>query len=162
MIPTSPFYQALVGGVLFCTMLAALGGWFTILSPWYYALRQPRWKPRDWAFGPVWTGIFICLSLAIAYAWDASNPAHRFSIMFAVGMNGALNMLWSLIFFAWRQPLLALVEVVFFWISIVALIYVLGSASKSATLLLMPYIIWVSIAAVLNYEIVRLNQARVA
>jgi translocator protein len=83
MIPTSPFYLALISGVGFCVVLAVVGGFLTQLSPWYYSLKQPAWKPPDWAFGPVWTSIFICLSLAIAFAWDAANPDQRTKMLWA-------------------------------------------------------------------------------
>jgi translocator protein len=130
----------------------------TKLSSWYYTLRQPPWKPPDWAFGPVWTSIFICLSFAIAYAWDASNQAQRVYITWAVAANGILNVAWSAIFFTFQKPTFALLELVIFWFSIVVLIYVLGSASRISLYLLLPYIIWVTTAGVLNYQIVRLNR----
>lgn len=157
MIPTTVFYQALLGGALFCTVLAIAGGVLTKLSPWYYALKQPSWKPPDWAFGPVWTIIFICLSFAIAYAWDASDTTQRTYILWAVLVNGVLNMAWSMIFFTLQKPTYALLELIIFWLSIVLLIYVLGGASRISLYLLFPYIIWVTTAGVLNYQIVRMN-----
>ena len=158
MIPTTPFYQALLGGVLFCVVLGVAGGLLTKLSPWYYALKQPSWKPPDWAFGPVWTSIFICLSFAIAYAWDSGSPEQRVSILWAVAANGVLNIAWSALFFNFQKPTLALFELVVFWFSILVLIYVLGSVSRTSLYLLLPYIIWVTTAGVLNYQIVRLNR----
>lgn len=157
MIPTTPFYQALLGGILFCTVLGVAGGLLTKLSPWYYGLRQPAWKPPDWAFGPVWTSIFICLSFAIAYAWDAGTSSQRLMIVVALGVNGVLNVSWSALFFTLHKPALAFYELIFFWLSIVGLIYVLGGVSKTSLLLLLPYIVWVTIAGVLNFSIVRLN-----
>ncbi len=156
-MPTSPFYQALLGGVAFCTALGLAGGLLTQLSPWYYALRQPTWKPPDWAFGPVWTTIFICLSFAIAYAWDAGNAAQRNAILVAVGLNGLLNVMWSLLFFTLHRPALAFAELTIFWLSIVGLIYVLGGVSQKSLFLLLPYILWVTTAGVLNFQIVKLN-----
>ncbi len=157
MIPTTPFYQALLSGVIFCFVLAIAGGVLTKLSPWYYSLRQPAWKPPDWAFGPVWTTIFICLSFAIAYAWEAGDPAQRQHIIWAVAINGVFNMAWSAIFFTFQKPKLAMLELILFWLSIVALIYVLGNVSKTSFYLLIPYILWVTTAGALNYKIVRLN-----
>lgn len=158
MIPTTPFYQALLGGVVFCTVLAVAGGVLTQLSPWYYNLKQPRWKPPDWAFGPVWTTIFICLSFAIAYAWDAGAADQRSRMLWVLGFNGALNIAWSAIFFKMKMPKWALIELIFFWFSIVGLVFVLGNISRTSFLLLIPYILWVTTAGVLNYSIVRLNQ----
>jgi translocator protein len=158
MIPTTPFYQALLGGVLFCVILGIAGGVLTKLSPWYYALCQPKWKPPDWAFGPVWTTIFICLSFSIAYAWDAGNEAQRSMMLWALAINGILNIAWSAIFFTFQKPALAFAELVLFWLSIVGLIYVLGNISKASLALLLPYLIWVTTAGALNFQIVRLNK----
>jgi translocator protein len=159
MMPSTPFYQALLGGVAFCTILGVAGGVFTKLSPWYYNLRQPSWKPPDWAFGPVWTSIFVCMSLAIAYAWDAGNAAQRAAMLWALGINFVLNIAWSAIFFTFQRPTLALLELIVFWFSIVGLIYVMGSISKVSFLLLLPYLIWVATAGMLNLSIVRLNRS---
>jgi translocator protein len=158
MIPTSPFYQALLGGAAFCVVLAVAGGVLTNLSPWYYTLRQPPWKPPDWAFGAIWTVVFICYTIAIAYAWAASTAPLRSTILWAIAINGVLNVAWSAIFFTLKKPGLALAEVVIFWFSILALIYILGGVSQIALLLLLPYILWVTIASILNFEIVRLNR----
>lgn len=158
MMPESPFGQALLAGAVFCVGLAVAGGLLTKIGPWYNSLRKPDWKPPDWAFGPIWTTVFTCLALAIAYAWEAAEAGQRGMIIWALAANGLLNMLWSAIFFIFRNPALALAELVVFWFSILALIYVMGSESKIAGLLLLPYILWVSAAGVLNYQIVRLNR----
>jgi translocator protein len=158
-MPEAPFTQALLAGVAFCVFLAVAGGLLTQLSPWYYALRQPSWKPPDWAFGPIWTIVFICLTIAIAYAWDAGTPAQRLAMLWMLAINGLLNIAWSAIFFTMKKPTLALAELVFFWFSIVGLIYVLGGASRISAALLLPYICWVTVAGVLNFSIVRLNKA---
>ncbi len=159
MMPASAFGQALLGGAIFCVALAIAGGMLTKLTPWYHALRQPTWKPPDWAFGPIWTLVFICLTFAIAYAWDVASSSQRELMLWALGVNGALNIAWSGIFFVMRNPTLAFVELVIFWFSILALIYVFGSVTRTAALLLLPYICWVTTAGVLNFTIVRLNRA---
>jgi translocator protein len=158
MMPESAFGQALLAGAIFCVILAVAGGLLTRLSPWYYALRQPAWKPPDWAFGPIWTVVFICLTFAIAYAWDAASATQRVMILWAVGVNGALNIAWSGIFFVLKNPGLAFLELVLFWCSIATLVYVFGNVSRTAALLLLPYICWVTTAGALNFAIVRLNR----
>lgn len=159
MMPVSAFGQALLAGAAFCVALAIVGGMLTKLTPWYHALRQPVWKPPDWAFGPIWTIVFICLTFAIAYAWEVASTAQREMMLWALGINGALNITWSAIFFVMKNPTFAFVELVIFWFSILALIYVFGSVSRTAALLLLPYICWVTTAGVLNFTIVRLNRA---
>jgi translocator protein len=158
MIPQNPFYAALLGGVIFCTALGIIGGLFTVLSPWYFALKQPSWKPPDWAFGPVWTTIFICLSFAIAHAWNAGNGQQHQQLLWALAINGVLNIAWTLIFFTLQKPALAMAELVVFWLSIVWLIYVMGSVSRISIALLLPYILWVTTAGILNFNIVLLNR----
>jgi translocator protein len=158
-MPDTPFLQALLAGAIFCIVLAVAGGLLTHLSPWYHALRQPAWKPPDWAFGPIWTVVFICLTLAIAYAWDAGTETQRTQMLWALGINGALNVLWSGVFFVMKNPALAFAELVVFWVSIAALLYVMGGSSRTAGFLLLPYICWVTAAGVLNFQIVRLNPA---
>ena len=159
MMPETPFYQALLAGAAFCVVLAVAGGLLTKLTPWYDALRKPSWKPPDWAFGPIWTLVFICLTLAIAYAWEAASAGQRVTMLWALGINGALNIAWSGIFFVMKNPPLAFAELVVFWLSIAALVLVFGNMSRTAGLLLLPYILWVTAAGVLNLQIVRLNRA---
>lgn len=154
----SDFTTALIAGAVFCIVLAIAGGVLTRLTPWYDALRKPSWKPPDWAFGPIWTLVFVCLTFAIAYAWSAADASQRPLMLWALAVNAALNIAWSGIFFVMKNPLLAMLELVIFWISIVALIYVLGSVSRTAALLLLPYICWVTAAGLLNFQIVKLNR----
>jgi translocator protein len=155
----TPFSQAMLAGAMFCVVLAVAGGLLTRLTPWYFALRQPAWKPPDWAFGPIWTVVFICLTIAIAYAWDAASAVQRTQMLWALGINGILNIAWSAIFFVAKNPRLAFMELILFWISIAVLIYVLSGPSRLAALLVLPYITWVTAAGVLNFQIVRLNYA---
>jgi translocator protein len=158
MIPADPFYAGLLGGALFSILLAVAGGVLTRLSPWYYALRQPTWKPPDWAFGPIWTLILTLLAFAIAYAWQAADTGQRQQMLWALLANGIFHVAWSGIFFMLQQPKLAFIELLVFWLSILGLIWVLGSISRTAGLLLLPYILWVTIAGALNFQIVRLNR----
>ncbi len=158
MLPTDPFYFALLWGAVFSVVVAIAGGVLTRLTPWYYALKQPAWKPPDWAFGPIWTVILTLVAFAIAYAWSAAGPENRVAILWVVGINGLLNIIWSALFFVMKKPALALGELVIFWFSIIAMIYVLGGASQTAGLMLMPYLVWVTIAGVLNLRIVQMNR----
>jgi tryptophan-rich sensory protein len=137
---------------------AAVGGLVTEIGPWYRALRKPPWQPPDWLFGPVWTLIFSAIAVSMVLAWKpAVTAGARAAIVVAFGANLALNVLWSFLFFGRKRPDRALVEVVALWLSIVVLIAVVRPRSSLGAWLLVPYLLWVSFAAVLNRAIVRLN-----
>lgn len=139
-------------------VVAFVGGMLTVLGPWYDALKRPKLQPPDWAFGPAWTVILALAALSAALAWrDAPGPGMRAAVVGLFVLNGALNILWNVLFFARRRPDYALVEVVALWLSILAPILVFWPFSRTAALLLVPYLAWVGFAAFLNREIVRLN-----
>jgi benzodiazapine receptor len=135
-----------------------LGAFVTELGPWYYGLRKPEWQPPDWMFGPAWTAIFGLAALSGILAWNgATDAAARRRILWLFAGNAFLNILWSALFFRFERPDFALVEVALLWLSILALILVLPSSSRAASWLLVPYLAWVTFAAMLNLAVVRLN-----
>ena len=139
-------------------VVAIAGAVLTEIGPWYEGLKKPAWKPPDWAFGPVWTTIFVLTVIATALAWVAAEGTEARPLIFwALSLNAILNVAWSGIFFKLRRPDWALGEVVLLWFSIVALIFALGSVSTWAGILLLPYLVWVSTASFLNLRIVQMN-----
>ncbi len=135
-----------------------LGGLMTDIGPWYQSLVKPSWQPPDWLFGPVWTTIFALTAAAAVLAWWASDTKiARQNLLIVFLFNAVLNVTWSLAFFRLRRPDWALFEVFFLWASIVVLIVTCARRRKLAAWLLAPYLAWVTFAAVLNYEILRLN-----
>jgi tryptophan-rich sensory protein len=139
-------------------LVASLGATITDIGPWYQNLRRPSWNPPDWVFGPVWTIIFGLAALAGVNAWrDAPNGNSRGTMIGLFALNGFLNVLWSLLFFRMQRPDWALREVLLLWLSVALLIFVLSRYSRLAAGLLIPYLIWVTFAATLNLEIVKLN-----
>ena len=130
----------------------------TDIGPWYLSLKQPAWKPPDALFGPIWTVIFGLAAAAGVTAWRrAPDKAAREWVLVLFALNGFLNVLWSLLYFRLRRPDWALWEVGFLWLSVLLLMVVLGRYAKLSSALLAPYLAWISIAAVLNWETVRLN-----
>ena len=139
-------------------LTAALGATLTDLGPWYQSLHEPSWKPPDAAFGLIWTVIFSLCAVAGVLAWSgARTVSGRQWILALFALNGFLNILWSLIFFKLHRPDLALVEVGVLWVSILALIVALYRSSSLASFLLVPYLVWVGLAAALNFEVVAMN-----
>lgn len=138
--------------------VALLGGTLTDLGPWYQALEKPAWQPPGPAFGIIWTAIFAMTAVAGVITWRrAPKGAEREWLIGFLALNGFLNVLWSLLFFRLKRPDWALAEVAFLWFSIVILIIFCSRHARWAGALLAPYLIWVTLAAVLNYDVVRLN-----
>ena len=138
--------------------VAGLGAAVTDLSPWYYSLRQPSWKPSDLWFGPVWSLIFSLAALAGLLAWRrAARGSERIRVLGLFTLNAVLNVGWSLLFFRLHRPDWAFAEVIFLWLAIVLLMAGLAPLSRTTVWLLGPYLLWVTFAAVLNLAVVRLN-----
>ena len=139
-------------------VLSAAGGLLTDVGPWYRDLRKPSWQPPNWLFGPAWTLILGAAAWAAVLAWDgAEGTAGRPVIVAAFAANWVLHLLWSPLFFKWKRPDWALVEVPLLWLSVLALVMVTAQFSALAPWLLAPYLGWVAFAAYLNLTIVRLN-----
>jgi tryptophan-rich sensory protein len=138
--------------------VAVLGALMTDLGPWYASLKQPPWKPPDWAFGPVWTTIFALAAAAGVIGWRrAPSRSDREWLLALFAVNGFLNVFWSLLYFRLHRPDWSLFEVPLLWLSVLALIVVLARFAKGAAWLLVPYLVWVAIAALLNWQTVTLN-----
>jgi len=152
---TDPIVTAAVATVV----VLGAGGALTEIGPWYLNLRKPSWQPPGWAFAPAWSVIGALTATAAVYAWDAAaTPAEHATIIALFAINGLLNIAWSLLFFKLRRPDWALLEVVALWLSIAALIAGLTPVSPIAGAFLVPYLLWVTFASVLNRTIVQLNQ----
>lgn len=151
-------WKPIILAALAASLVAFLGATATDLGPWYQNLSKPSWQPPDWLFGPVWTLIFGLCAVSGVSAWrHAPNRAAREWVIGAFALNGFLNVFWTILFFRFKHPDWALIEVGFFWLSILGLILFFAKISKIASSLLLPYLAWVSFAAVLNLSVVRLN-----
>lgn len=148
---------ALVAAVA-TSAVAMVGAQVTDLGPWYRNLAKPWWQPPDWLFPPAWTLIFTLTAIAGVLAWrTAPDRATRGRLLGLFALNAILNVAWSAIFFTLQRPDYALAEVALLWLSILALIGLTWRFARGASLLLVPYLLWVSFASVLNLAVVRLN-----
>jgi len=158
MAATQSFWKPFLIAAAVAIFIALLGGTLTDTGPWYQNLHKPSWQPPDWLFGPAWTLIFALSTVAAVYAWrNAQSRSQREWVIGLFALNGFLNVLWSTLFFALRRPDWALIEVGFLWLSILLPIAVFWRSAGPASLYLLPYLLWVSFAAVLNLTVVRLN-----
>lgn len=147
-----------VVAMLAATVVAVLGGTITDLGPWYEGLHKPAFTPPRPIFPIAWTTIFALAALAAVSAWRAA-PNVRISdtVIGLFALNGFLNVLWSLLFFRLQRPDWAFVELMLLWLSIAGLILYCRRLSRIASLLLVPYLAWVSAAGTLNWFVVQLN-----
>ena len=153
-----PMSSPVIVAVGVAIFLGVFGGLMTPIGPWYFALKKPSWKPPDWLFGPAWTVILGLAAWSAVIAWNAApDAAARRDVVILFGVNAVCHALWSPLFFRLRRPDWALVEVVFLWASLVALVVGLWPISPFASLLILPYLLWVSFAAGLNRAIVQSN-----
>jgi len=147
----------IAGGV--ALLLGGIGGLMTPIGTWYRDLRKPGLQPPNWLFGPAWTIILGLAAWSAVIAWNAAvDDAARRSVVILFATNALFHLLWSPLFFKARRPDWALVEVVFLWGSLVALVVGLWPISHQASLLIAPYLLWVSFASWLNWAIDRLNR----
>ncbi|OYY91459.1 MAG: TspO protein [Sphingomonas sp. 28-66-16] len=139
--------------------LGAAGGLMTPIGPWYRNLKKPSLQPPNWLFGPAWTIILGLAAWSAITAWYAADtPAEHTRVLGLFATNAVCHFLWSPLFFRARRPDWALIEVVFLWVSLALLVVLLWPISNFASLLIVPYLLWVSFAAWLNSAIVKLNR----
>jgi len=139
-------------------LIAAIGGTLTDLGPWYRSLQQPSWAPPDLVFPIAWTLVLALWALAAVETWRWLNTRREAETLIGLfALNGFLNILWSLLFFRLQRPDWALFELVFLWVSILVMMLWCGKRSRLAAVLLLPYLLWVSVAGMLNLAVVQLN-----
>ncbi|HAV11346.1 MAG TPA: TspO protein [Candidatus Moranbacteria bacterium] len=138
-----------------------IGSIFTLdsVSVWYPTLEKPFFSPPNWIFGSVWISLYTLMGISFYIIWQ--RGIERREVRFAMSLflfHLALNALWSIFFFGFQSPLLAFVEIVILWAVIVWMIFKFWKISRLAAYLLLPYIVWVSFAAILNFSIFILNR----
>ena len=153
-------YLMLFGSILVSLGAGFIGSFFTVdsISTWYVTLNKPFFNPPNFLFGPVWTVLYVLMGIALYLVWSKGFKSKESKIaiwLFVIQL--VLNTLWSIIFFGLENPLWAFVEIVFLWVAILLTMIYFWKISKPATYLLVPYILWVSFAAVLNFSIYYLN-----
>jgi tryptophan-rich sensory protein len=120
-------------------------------SGWYSQIK-PAITPPNWVFGPVWTLLFILIAISLGFAWDsAKDKRQRGRVVLTYGLNFFFNVSWSVLYFGLHDPGVAFVDLVALWISIVAMLGVTWRRDVRAAYLLLPYLLWVTFAGVLNF-----------
>jgi benzodiazapine receptor len=125
------------------------------IDSWYARLAKPSWTPPGYLFGPVWTALYLAMAVAawlVARKAGLASPPIRWFVIQLV-----LNAAWSWLFFGLKRPVIAFVDIVLLWSAILATLIAFRPWSLTASLLLAPYLAWVSFAAALNLAIWRMN-----
>lgn len=146
----------LVVWLVLCFAAASLGALFTP-GPWYAELNKPTWNPPGWVFGPVWSVLYTMMAVAAWLVWKRGGfGAQRVPLsLFLVQL--LLNAAWSPLFFGLERPDLAFAVILLLWLAIAATIVAFRQVSRPAFFLLLPYLAWVSFAALLNGVLWQMN-----
>jgi translocator protein len=150
----------LVACIILCQLAGVIGSVFTISSipKWYAGLNKPFFSPPNWVFGPVWISLYILMGVSLYLVWrkGLKEKGVKDAILTFLAQL-ILNALWSVAFFGLKSPLAGLIVITLLWLAIVLSIIRFRRISKPAAILLIPYILWVSFAAVLNLTIFAIN-----
>ena len=148
--PMSTQALGLAGWLLAAFAAAAVGAVASVDAAEFYAqLKKPSWAPPAWLFGPVWSVLYALMGVAAWLVWRSPGPARGALGLFAAQL--AANALWSWLFFAWHMGALAAAEVLVLLGLIVATVVAFWRSSRSAALLLLPYLLWVAFASLLTW-----------
>ncbi|MBU4274786.1 tryptophan-rich sensory protein [Patescibacteria group bacterium] len=142
--------------IVVCQLAGLVGAVFMIpaMEGWYKNLRKPFFAPPDWIFSPVWIILFMLMGVSLFLVWKKRADGEARVVFFT---QLILNILWSAFFFGLKSPGLAFIELVFLWFAILCTIIIFYKIYKLAGLLLLPYILWVTFAGVLNFSIWIIN-----
>jgi tryptophan-rich sensory protein len=147
-------WKVLIGSLVIVYLVALIGSIFTssgVDTEWYEQIK-PSITPPNWIFPVVWNILFFLIALSLYFSWiNSKNKNQKKKIAFVFVINLLLNILWSFFFFKIQNPVASFYELFVLWFSIIAMIYITGKTSKLAAWLLVPYLLWVLFAGVLNY-----------
>ena len=149
----------LVISLLLPFLASAIGGLFTAssVSTWYVELSKPSFNPPSWIFGPVWTLLFILMGISLYLVYTSPSSKIRTIALILFAVQFVFNVLWSYLFFGINRPDLAFAEIIILLGLIIATTIYFFRVNKISGYLLIPYILWVSFASILNFSIWRLN-----
>ncbi len=151
----------LIIAIVVSELAGIIGSVFTTpsIAGWYAGLAKPALNPPAWVFGPVWAALFALMGIAAFLVWKKGLGRKEVKIALGIFIGQlVLNMLWSIIFFGLHSPAGAFIDLIILWFAILAMIMVFARISKPAAWLLVPYIIWISFAGYLNFNIWQLNK----
>jgi tryptophan-rich sensory protein len=153
---TSRQALALLGWLALCF---AASGSAVFIAPggWYAGLNKPSWNPPAWLFGPVWSLLYVMMAVAAWLVWRQGGWRSQGRALGWFLLQWLLNALWTPLFFGLHRPGLAFAEMLLLWLALAATVRAFWQVRPAAGVLLVPYLAWVSFAALLNFTLWRLN-----
>lgn len=148
----------LAGWLLLCFAVSAIGALASIQAQAFYGqLVQPDWAPPGYVFGPVWTILYAMMAIAAWLVWCKGGFRENRLALSLFLAQLAVNALWSWLFFAWFLGALAFAEIMLLWLLIATTLWAFWRRRLLAGMLMLPYLAWVSFAAMLNFSVWQLN-----
>jgi translocator protein len=149
----------LIISILMCQFAGLFGTIFTRknIPTWFANLKKPIFNPPDWVFGPVWITLYFMMGISFYLIWKNENSSVTKIPIIIFIVHLFLNSIWTIIFFGFKSPGFAFIEIIILWILILICIIQFYPISTTASVLLIPYLLWVSFASVLNFTIWKLN-----
>jgi translocator protein len=146
--------------ILFSQTAGILGSFFTMpaIPAWYQFLNKPTFSPPNWIFAPVWTLLYALMGVALFIILESEKNSFRKKALIFFAIQFILNLAWSFLFFGLRSPLLGLIGIIILLIFIILTIISFLKIKKTAGIVLIPYLLWVSFASILNFSILILNK----
>lgn len=148
-----------IAAIIVCQLTGILGALLTMdsVNTWYRTLEAPSFNPPSWVFGPVWTVLYLLMGISLFIIWNKPNIVGKRRAMQVFFVQLVLNGLWSPLFFGLKSPTLAFAEIVILWFTIIGTIILFWKISRPAAYLLVPYLLWVTFASILNFSFMVLN-----
>ena len=153
-------YKRLIISLALPQLAGLIGSFFTVsaIATWYAALQRPSFSPPNWLFGPAWITLYILMGISVYLVWQKLEQNEKAKgVLWLFWVHLFFNAIWSIIFFGLQNPGLAFINIIIIWLLIIALMIKFWKINHWATYLLIPYLLWVSFASVLNYFIWYLN-----
>lgn len=151
----------LILSITMCLGVGVVGSYFTTpsITSWYAYLIKPSFSPPNYIFAPVWTTLYILMGLSFYLIWNSTAKKKYVKnalLLFIIHL--IVNLSWSIVFFTLHQIFFAFITILLLWILVIILIIKFSKIEKKASLLLIPYLAWISFASILNFSIWYLNK----
>ena len=158
MIRGTSMAVSLIASLTVCFLAAAIGASASLQAGSFYAdLVRPDWAPPGSVFGPVWTVLYAMMAVAAWLIWPSRRTALARIALLLFALQLLANTAWSWLFFGWKQGALSFLDIVLLWVLVASTLALFWRIRRLAGLLLVPYLVWVSFAAMLNFSVWQLN-----